>query len=91
MLGLLQEDPIKRSQRSRNIVGTLNATEGGDTVSVSGTVTHTPESIDQLIAARTAAKQARNYAEADRIRKELLDAGIVLEDTPQGTTTWRRA
>ena len=49
-----------------------------------------PASIDQLIEARTAAKQAKNYAEADRIRKELLEAGIVLEDSASGTT-WRRA
>jgi cysteinyl-tRNA synthetase len=46
--------------------------------------------IDALIEARIAAKKAKDYAEADRIRKELLDAGIVLEDTPQGTS-WRRA
>jgi len=37
-----------------------------------------------------AAKKAKNFAEADRIRKELIDAGILLEDTAQGTT-WRRA
>jgi cysteinyl-tRNA synthetase len=46
--------------------------------------------IEQQIAARIAAKKAKDFAEADRIRKELADQGIVLEDTPQGTI-WRRA
>jgi cysteinyl-tRNA synthetase len=50
----------------------------------------TVERIQSAIDQRTAAKKAKNYAEADRIRKELADAGIALEDTPQGTT-WRRA
>ncbi len=47
--------------------------------------------VESLIAARLAAKQVRNYAEADRIRAELLAAGIVLEDRPGGVTEWRRA
>jgi len=46
--------------------------------------------INAQIEARIAAKKAKNFAEADRIRKELLEAGIVLEDSAQGTT-WRRA
>ena len=47
-------------------------------------------SINAQIEARIAAKKSKNFAEADRIRKELLEAGIVLEDGPQGTA-WRRA
>jgi cysteinyl-tRNA synthetase len=45
--------------------------------------------IEEMIAARAQAKNGRNYAESDRIRNDLVAAGIVLEDGPAGTT-WRR-
>ena len=47
------------------------------------------KSVDQYIEDRTAARQAKNFAESDRIRDQLLAAGIILEDGPTGTT-WRR-
>jgi cysteinyl-tRNA synthetase len=46
--------------------------------------------IEAAIAARLAARAAKNWAEADRIRGELSAQGIVLEDTA-GATTWRRS
>jgi cysteinyl-tRNA synthetase len=46
--------------------------------------------IEARIADRAAAKRAKNYAEADRIRAELLEAGVALEDKPGGLTEWRR-
>jgi len=50
-----------------------------------------PEEIEDQIAARIAAKQAKDFARADSIRKALLDHGVVLEDKPSGSTEWRRA
>ena len=41
--------------------------------------------IEEAIEARMAAKKAKNYAEADRIRADLAARGVILEDTPQGT------
>jgi cysteinyl-tRNA synthetase len=50
----------------------------------------TEQWILEKIAEREAARSRKDYAAADRIRKELLDKGIVLEDKA-GSTTWRRA
>ena len=74
LVGLLQRDPDEYLQ------GQVNANAISDEAL----------NVDQLIMKRNEAKQTKNFAEADRIRKLLADAGIVLEDSPQGTT-WRRA
>jgi cysteinyl-tRNA synthetase len=47
--------------------------------------------IERLIAARQSARAARNFKESDRIRDELAAAGVILEDKPDRTTTWRRS
>ncbi len=82
ILGLLQQHPIRFLQGEERVVGILRT--------VMGEAQGISLDVDALIEARIAAKKAKNFAEADRIRKELLEAGIVLEDTPQGTS-WRRA
>lgn len=50
----------------------------------------TPAAIEKLIQDRQQARLNRQFGEADRIRQELLDQGVILEDSAAGTT-WRRA
>ena len=80
ILGLLQSDPASYLQSSSRYLG-ATAVESA----LSG------EQIEALIAARVSAKKERNFSEADRIRAELRQAGIELEDKSGGVTQWRRA
>ena len=49
-----------------------------------------PAEVEERIAARNEARKRRDFAESDRIRDELAERGIVLEDTPGGTR-WKKA
>ena len=54
-----------------------------------GSTSLTDASIDALVAERTLAKKQRNFARADAIRNELLEKGILLEDSKDGVR-WKR-
>jgi cysteinyl-tRNA synthetase len=54
-----------------------------------GTGSFTDADIDALVIERTQAKQQRNFARADAIRNELLEKGILLEDSKEGVR-WKR-
>ena len=48
------------------------------------------EKIEELVAARQLARKARDFAKADRIRQELANQGIILEDSKDGIVRWKR-
>jgi len=56
-----------------------------------GTMALADAEIEALLEARRTARAAKNFAESDRIREQLANAGILLEDRAGGKTGWRRA
>ena len=72
------------------LAGTLGLLQGDPKAFLQAGTTLDEATIQAKIEARAAAKAAKNFAEADRIRKELLEQGIELKDSPTGTT-WAAA
>jgi len=78
IIGLLERAPQKFLR------GGVGATDIDGDAAIASTVA-------EAIARRSAAKKARDFALSDQIRADLLAAGIILEDKPDGSTNWRRA
>jgi cysteinyl-tRNA synthetase len=87
VLGLLDQPPNQFLQKTRVAPSGL-AVEGRDP---SLKLTFTEEDIERLIDERLEARRSKNFRRADEIRTHLSTGGVVLEDKPDGTTTWRRA
>ncbi|HSH74044.1 MAG TPA: cysteine--tRNA ligase [Methylophilaceae bacterium] len=76
----------------RSLAGLLGLLERDAETFLQGDVSadgYTPDKIEQMIAQRLEARRNKNFAEADRVRQELMENGVVLEDSNQGTI-WRR-
>jgi cysteinyl-tRNA synthetase len=89
-LGLLQDDPNAWLQRRAPVALDVHSARHAQTSTpVEIAVDLDNAAIGALISQRSAAKQAKNFAEADRIRQTLLAQGIALKDSAAGTT-WER-
>ena len=81
------------SQTLKHLAGLIGLLQRSPNEFLQSGTPHTglsPAQIEEQIAARQAAKLAKNFQEADAIRERLLKDGVVLEDKPNGTV-WRRA
>ncbi|MCZ7582505.1 MAG: cysteine--tRNA ligase [Deltaproteobacteria bacterium] len=77
-------------RKMRDILGLVIATpeeyRRAKAERVLGTQAVSKEEIEALIAQRSEARKAKNFAESDRIRDELAAKGVILKDSPEGTT-----
>jgi cysteinyl-tRNA synthetase len=82
---------LEHARQYKALAGVIGLLERTPQQFLQGAADEGADGIQARIDARIAAKKAKNFAESDKIRAELLAGGIVLEDKPDGTTNWRRA
>jgi cysteinyl-tRNA synthetase len=82
---------LAHARQLKALAAVIGLLERAPNAFLQGAGDQSPQAIGQMIDARTVAKNQRNFAEADKIRADLLAAGIILEDKPDGSTNWRRA
>jgi len=90
------EEKAQLANTLKGLAASLNFLQRDPTVflqagSRGGEADLSAEHIEEQIAARVAAKQSKDFAKADLIRKKLLEQGVVLEDKLGGITEWRRS
>lgn len=88
-MGILQSDPNAFLQGQILHVSVVESVATSDSSSASVS-TDSNEWIKLEIQKRLACKKHKNWALADQIRDELKQQGVILEDKPDGTTSWRR-
>jgi cysteinyl-tRNA synthetase len=86
-----QDDRIALTRAERDAVLAFLDTANGIFAAWPKEESALDQEVEGLIAQRTAAKAAKNWAEADRVRDQLKALGIVLEDRKDGTVGWRKA
>ncbi len=82
VLGILQQEP-------ESFLKNVSASLKGESSATQYEATQEKQ-IESKIQERLKAKAEKNWAEADKIREDLSQQGIILEDVPDGNTTWRR-
>ncbi len=78
----------RRFKGAANLLGLLQLTETEWKARQRDAIAVDPDAIEALIAARIAARKARDFAAADHIREQLAAQGVILMDNKDGTTSW---
>jgi cysteinyl-tRNA synthetase len=86
--GLFSAETLHSAVASANILGLLEKTPNEWRAQRESEAGINTEAVEALIAARLAARVARNWAESDRIRNVLSLQGVTLKDNKDGTTSW---
>jgi cysteinyl-tRNA synthetase len=86
---VLRDDDAEKSRTALEWAKSVGKLSAEQEAAVDRSAAISDTQVEELVAARNAAKKARDFAKSDAIRKQLTDAGVILEDTKDGVR-WKR-